>query len=305
MAGSSQTIKSALDALNSKITLNLTVATTDTNDTSVNIKAVADGIYTEIGNNNTSFAGNVFVTGHDAYTVTGSIRNNVTKFFCIRTSGNMFKVVRASNGTVTYKEVANKDDVYSLTAVNTITSNDDLNNYTTPGTFYAQSSTIANSLLHCPTTGYGFKLIVEHLAWTGTLLQTIKTAHVPPKYFTRRGQVSSNVWSFGEWVEDPSREEITALNSNFDGVKFYYKTATSSGNTFTLGNGFRGLLFTIDSSNDRCGAYFLYSSGTGVVATVAIKEATALTMDKSVAGKLTITSPGATKVLFITAANIT
>lgn len=88
-------------------------------------------------------------------------------------------------------------------------------------------------------------------------------------------------------------------------MKLYNKIATSSGNTFTIGNTFRGLLFTNDSSADRCGAYFVYSGGTGAVATIAIKEATALTFDKSVAGKLTITSPGATKVLFITAANIT
>ena len=217
LAGSAQTPQSAFNALNSKIALNLTVTSTDTTNVDANIKASADGIYTEVGNVNTSFAGNVFVTSHDAYTVNGSIRSGVTKFTCIRNGGSMYKVIRNSSGVITYNEVAGLNTAYGINAISSayaIQSNEDLNNYSTPGTFYAQSSTIANSLSHCPVTGYGFKLIVEHLAWTGTILQTIKTAHIPPKYFTRRGQVSSNVWSFNDWVEDPSRAEVDALNSN-------------------------------------------------------------------------------------------
>lgn len=53
-----------------------------------------------------------------------------------------------------------------------IQSGDDLNDYTTPGTYVCSDSTTANSLNNCPTT-LGFKLIVMHARTTTTYCQII------------------------------------------------------------------------------------------------------------------------------------
>lgn len=42
-----------------------------------------------------------------------------------------------------------------------IPSNSDLNNYTTPGTYYTTSSAVSNTIAHTPGSAAGFKLIVN------------------------------------------------------------------------------------------------------------------------------------------------
>ena len=99
----------------------------------------------------------------------------------------------------------------------------------------------------------------------------------------------------------------TDINSNFAGLKFV--NATTQANTakeFGVSASFRGILFTIDSDATRCGEYMIYSGATQFVRTVAVKSATNVTFDVATAGRMSITTPGSTKLVFIVATgNIT
>ena len=74
---------------------------------------------------------------------------------------------------------------------------------------------------------------------------------------------------------------------------------TTSGRTFTLSNNYRGVLWIFDSNNARCGAYFLFSTGSGVVATAEIKSATNITIDTNTANKITLTPTTGSRVIMI------
>lgn len=51
-------------------------------------------------------------------------------------------------------------NMFSLDLGTEIPSNSNLNNYTTPGTYYAGNATVAASLSNCPISNIGFKLLV-------------------------------------------------------------------------------------------------------------------------------------------------
>lgn len=57
-----------------------------------------------------------------------------------------------------------------------IPSNSNLNNYTTPGVFCSESGAITASLSNCPVTGYNFRLDVRLTSGTGYLTQTITSS---------------------------------------------------------------------------------------------------------------------------------
>lgn len=93
-----------------------------------------------------------------------------------------------------------------------IAQNDDLNSYTTPGSYVATSTGITTSLTNCPINNSGFSLHVESVAGgTGQLLiQTIKrtSSNIGEVYLRT---YTGSVW--GAWEKVPTRAEVDALNS--------------------------------------------------------------------------------------------
>ena len=166
----------------------------------------------------------------------------------------------------------------------------DCDNIKTIGVHYAASFTHSPSGVS--STGYLF--VYPHSS-NDKYIKQAYTPYATDVFYIRT--CNNGTWT--TWTKIADQTDIDALNSNFDGIKLYRKTANTNGVTFTLTSGFRGLMFTIDSAADRCGAYFIYSGSTGGVGKASIKEASALTIDISVNSKLTITSPGATRVIFI------
>lgn len=95
----------------------------------------------------------------------------------------------------------------------------------------------------------------------------------------------------------PLGNAVTALNSNFASTSLSRFLANSSGVTINFPTNYRGILFTIDSSTDRLGLYFVIRGSSGPVVLTAVRAATALTFNNSTAGTLIIKSPGATACL--------
>ena len=89
----------------------------------------------------------------------------------------------------------NLSNYYSLLVGTLINNGDDLNNYTTPGIYTSPNSTITNSLINCPYSGDGFKLIVEYINNNTTIRQTIITGTSNIINYARLWSASSwNVW---------------------------------------------------------------------------------------------------------------
>ena len=70
------------------------------------MKDIADYISTLMSNANCTFMANVFVSGVDAFTVSGSIRNSVVKFSAIKTDGKFYVVSRNATGQVICNQVS-------------------------------------------------------------------------------------------------------------------------------------------------------------------------------------------------------
>ncbi len=97
---------------------------------------------------------------------------------------------------------------------------------------------------------------------------------------------------------------INALNSKLGEISFLkVNTVAGTPSNFTVGKHYRGILITIDSSGDRCGIYFMYSNSSAGVTLIAIRDATAFTINRETQGQLQITSPGASSLVFLTIAS--
>ena len=93
---------------------------------------------------------------------------------------------------------------------------------------------------------------------------------------------------------------LDSLNSKLP-VGFTLFEASTAGKTVTLGNGYRGVVFALDSSAARCGEFIIATTATGVVNIATILSAEQLTLDTSVNGKITIIpDTGARKIVFMT-----
>lgn len=79
-----------------------------------------------------------------------------------------------------------KDVTYNLYEGEPILANSDLNNYLIPGTYNSRTQGNTATLLHCPITGAGFKLIVErHTQSTETIRQTLLKNNVDGAIYVR------------------------------------------------------------------------------------------------------------------------
>lgn len=99
-----------------------------------------------------------------------------------------------------------------------IQQNDDLNSYTTPGSYVATSTGITTTLSNCPITDSGFSLHVESVAGgTGQfIIQTIKRLKGGAQIYTRA--YSGSVWT--DW------ERINAGETEYTSLACSYGTLT-------------------------------------------------------------------------------
>lgn len=89
--------------------------------------------------------------------------------------------------------------VYGTTP-NTISSNDDLNDYHTPGTYRASTAAIAGTLLNCPTSS-GFRLEVVSTisaASSGYQIQRLYPNNSEGEFFMRR-RLGASSGNWGDW----------------------------------------------------------------------------------------------------------
>ena len=93
-----------------------------------------------------------------------------------------------------------------------LSSNDDLDTYTSPGSFYSSTASITATLSHVPFTNSGFSLHVESVAGgTGQyIVQTIKRISDIADIYTRT--YNGSTWT--NWEQKPYRSEVDTLKSN-------------------------------------------------------------------------------------------
>jgi beta-lactamase superfamily II metal-dependent hydrolase len=133
-------------------------------------------------------------------------------------------------------EVNDFASVYTLEVFGTeIPQNADLNEYTTPGIYYSNNSTITQSLSNCPVTSGGFKLIVEYNQASNRIVHTIKVNDGTRSL----SYVRTYVDSWGEWAKvqkavilydsasgsTTGNVTLSKAISNFDEIEILYSVA--------------------------------------------------------------------------------
>lgn len=98
------------------------------------------------------------------------------------------------------------------------------------------------------------------------------------------------------WERFPSRKEVDTLNNSM--TKFTGNS--SAGVTFTIPNGYRGKLITIDSNGNRCGEWIVWATGAGAIGikntvTASLIEVTSEQNNKL---KITPTDSGSPIIIF-------
>ena len=120
----------------------------------------------------------------------------------------------------------------------------DLNSYTTPGNYTADSTVIA-SITHAPTTTVEYKLTVEQIS-DDVIKQTITTTETPANVYQRTGDSSSTNWVFGDWVKEiKSTDYATAGTGGQSGQPGIVKIGDG---TVGIGLASNGELRTISAS---------------------------------------------------------
>ena len=274
IAGSSQTVKSAVDTLNSKISYE----TITDFDTFIPSSSVA-GVLRKYGFSTADGASHAPLTSGN-YTFRGYVEgttNYCTQHFTVEYAtaqydrGRSFVRLRLSGSWSTWLEIRRngfgwlpnntnidniiQDGVYGLASGNT---------YTTLPTGHT-----AGGVLEVFYPGIGGTYAIQRLSTGNTMFIRYRT--------------NSSGTAYTDWVKMPTRGEIDTLNNRFTTVQVQNAT------TFTVPNNYRGVLFVADSNYAKCGEYIVNCSGSGSVGYKEISSASDLTIDNATANKLTLT----------------
>lgn len=116
----------------------------------------------------------------------------------------MKPLVLASGGTgaTTAKEACENLEAEYLGVGEAIPSDADLNDYTSPGTYYSRSGAISATLINTPYTVTGFRMTVCHIMSTGQIVQEIKANSASARTYRRiSNKQSDGSWDFGSWYQ--------------------------------------------------------------------------------------------------------
>lgn len=83
----------------------------------------------------------------------------------------------------------------------TILVDQDLNTFTTVGSYRCPSGAIAQTLANTPYTGTGFKLEVFNTTSANQIIQEIKCNSASSRTYRRQASSSNNVWTFSTWYQ--------------------------------------------------------------------------------------------------------
>jgi hypothetical protein len=213
---------------------------------------------------NTGIASTDYMLGIDSAEGYQILVRDVAKYIVENYNGS---TILGSAQTVKDAFTSLKNSAYDLSKGTVIPSGANLDTYfATPGTYYSPSATITNSLVNCPITGVGFKLIVKETGYTSpsfVIQEIYRHDSTDSELIYCRAQNASS--QISDWVLQPSRSEITALNSNIDNCLQQVAVAGNGQGDYTFPSGKFGFcIWAIGTST--AGLTFLYATGSGLQA---------------------------------------
>lgn len=113
--------------------------------------------------------------------------------------------------------IINGYSVGTLGVGKNIPSDDDLNNYITPGVYRSTGATVSETLSNTPFTAAGFKLVVEYIASTSYLIQTLIPRLTNCAYYKRYYNGTWYDWrafKSSEAIEDIIDDKIGDIDFN-------------------------------------------------------------------------------------------
>lgn len=133
----------------------------------------------------------------------------------------------------------------------------DLDSYTTVGTYYCGSASIAASLSHCPISTVGFKMTITQTGYADNyFIQNIKVHNrTDGERIFARCLTSNNPVKWSDWFMQPIRTEMDAIQTNPFPIKRTLTSADDLNNIIESGT--YGVESSIPSNvpSDATGSY--------------------------------------------------
>ena len=156
--------------------------------------------------------------GTDVYRPTPLAKQHESTFYGLAKAAGDTTQSASSNAVGTYTDEA-KTAIKNMLGVpedplavgTALPASADLNSYTTPGNYTADSTVIA-SITHAPTTTVEYKLTVEQIS-DEVIKQTVTTTEAPANVYQRTGDSSSSSWVFGDWVKEIKSTDYASSQS--------------------------------------------------------------------------------------------
>ena len=190
---------------------------------------------------------------------------------------------------------------FDLTRGTKIPDNSDLNNYTTPGVYYVESSANAATIVHGPTTGYGYRLIVQSDGLNNFYHQWVILNNSRLFYCRARNSstwtgwsyyISSDVLPLGIEGGGTGAATLNDALSNLFFSALGYKASNNNAVVLNFPRNAPVLIFTNYPNAARQAAFLVWGRSTGVPFVLTLASGTGITVDASTAGTLTISSNG-------------
>lgn len=210
LAGSSQSVKSAIDGLNSKtdLVLRYTSGGIDGN-------TCADGC---IVSSAVSGHSNLAKNDERCVVITYTLVSNVRKIQTQYTMTDIYRRTLGGSGWTSWERLPSREEVdelnsnaYLLNGATLVPSNSDLNTYTTAGNYQIKFTSDANTISNMPVKTAGvLKVEISGYASNNYKRQTFYEFNNSNRHI-RYTNDNGNTWSTWEW--QPSRAEVDALRN--------------------------------------------------------------------------------------------
>lgn len=128
-------------------------------------------------------------------------------------TGDVIGISNGGTGATTALDATKALGVFSnksgYSSGDAIPKNADLNDYTTPGVYISESSTVSNTIANTPVTGAGFKLLVEGNYNSNYIRQFVFTTSTYLIHRVRRSNGTWNNWAkIYDTVYKPTKSDV-------------------------------------------------------------------------------------------------
>lgn len=172
----------------------------------------------------------------------------------------------------------------------------DLDTFLTYGLYCSGAASISATLSHAPTTTAGFLLEVKRTSDTNTILIQEALCNNSSAQRFKRWHNNSG-WT--NWIEEPNRSELDALNGSVPKILYSSYSGTAKTHTFDPGRSHAGAIFIQcwDGHSDHSGLYTYRANTSGGSVTPILASSTVTVSQSNYQLTIDVTSEWTTVII--------